>query len=524
MSRLREARAPGGRRRADRHAAGGRLPVHLLMIRGVFLKILLWFWVSLVLVAAHPRADHHRHHHAVRGARASLQRQRPDRPRPRGGGPARSRRNAPSVDRFFAELQHRTGIRAGAPERRRLRRSAAGRSRPTATVVATRALESGQTEMEADGQTAVKARAVTAADGRRYVLVATMPIGLLRLLHDAPSAQLFRLLAGPAHDGRSLLRPGPLRRASAGHAARGHPRSWRRATSRCAWRPAMGTRRDESSAELGRDFDAMAERAGGLDERRAPVAARHLARAALPARPAERGPRPRAPATHRRPAALDRIEREADRLNALIGQLLTLARLESGARDPARELVEVLAIVREVAEDADFEARGRRRAVQIVEAAERRGRRGRRAAAQRGRERASATRSVTPRTAPRSRSRCAGGTTTARRGEDLGPRPRRRRAPARAAVHLRAVLPRERGARAQRGRRGLGLTIAHRTVRLHGGAVSAANAPDGGLVVEIDLPRADGDLAAGAPRRPRLIPNTLYCRPAAPREVATPWR
>jgi two-component system sensor histidine kinase MtrB len=35
---------------------------------------------------------------------------------------------------------------------------------------------------------------------------------------------------------------------------------------------------------------------------------------------------------------------------------------------------------------------------------------------------------------------------------------------------------------------GLGLTIAHRTVRLHGGTVSAGNVPDGGLVVEIDLP------------------------------------
>lgn len=36
---------------------------------------------------------------------------------------------------------------------------------------------------------------------------------------------------------------------------------------------------------------------------------------------------------------------------------------------------------------------------------------------------------------------------------------------------------------------GLGLTIAQRTIRLHGGTVSAANAPDGGLVVEISLPR-----------------------------------
>jgi two-component system sensor histidine kinase CpxA len=37
---------------------------------------------------------------------------------------------------------------------------------------------------------------------------------------------------------------------------------------------------------------------------------------------------------------------------------------------------------------------------------------------------------------------------------------------------------------------GLGLTIAHRTIRLHGGTVRAANAPDGGLVVELALPAA----------------------------------
>jgi two-component system, OmpR family, sensor histidine kinase CpxA len=35
---------------------------------------------------------------------------------------------------------------------------------------------------------------------------------------------------------------------------------------------------------------------------------------------------------------------------------------------------------------------------------------------------------------------------------------------------------------------GLGLTIADRTIRLHGGTLRAANAPDGGLVVEVTLP------------------------------------
>jgi two-component system sensor histidine kinase CpxA len=35
---------------------------------------------------------------------------------------------------------------------------------------------------------------------------------------------------------------------------------------------------------------------------------------------------------------------------------------------------------------------------------------------------------------------------------------------------------------------GLGLTIVDRTIRLHGGSVHAANAPGGGLVVELTLP------------------------------------
>jgi two-component system, OmpR family, sensor histidine kinase CpxA len=38
------------------------------------------------------------------------------------------------------------------------------------------------------------------------------------------------------------------------------------------------------------------------------------------------------------------------------------------------------------------------------------------------------------------------------------------------------------------GGAGLGLTIVDRTIRLHGGTVRAANAPGGGLVVEVSLP------------------------------------
>jgi len=57
-----------------------------------------------------------------------------------------------------------------------------------------------------------------------------------------------------------------------------------------------------------------------------------------------------------------------------------------------------------------------------------------------------------------------------------------------------AVLPGEgstEDASRQTGGTGIGLAITERTVRLHNGTVSAANAPDGGLIVEIVLPIAD---------------------------------
>jgi len=37
---------------------------------------------------------------------------------------------------------------------------------------------------------------------------------------------------------------------------------------------------------------------------------------------------------------------------------------------------------------------------------------------------------------------------------------------------------------------GLGLAIADRAIAAHGGSIRARNAPDGGLVIEIDLPIA----------------------------------
>src|SRR5262249_35646515 len=65
--------------------------------------------------------------------------------------------------------------------------------------------------------------------------------------------------------------------------------------------------------------------------------------------------------------ALNRIEQEAERLNELVGQLLALTRLESGAeRVPAEtELLEEL--LQQVVDDANFEAKPLHKEVKIVD-------------------------------------------------------------------------------------------------------------------------------------------------------------
>jgi two-component system sensor histidine kinase CpxA len=167
---------------------------------------------------------------------------------------------------------------------------------------------------------------------------------------------------------------------------------------------------------------------------------------------------------------------------------LTLARLESGAREPAREMVEVLTIVREVAEDADFEARGRRRAVRIVEATEA-------SVVGDGDLLRSAVENVVRNAVRHTADGTAVEIAVRLLYVRLSPsvrisvRDHGGGVPDRALPYIfepfyRVSEAREHGS----GGVGLGLTIAHRTIRLHGGSVSAANATDGGLVVDIDLP------------------------------------
>ena len=65
-------------------------------------------------------------------------------------------------------------------------------------------------------------------------------------------------------------------------------------------------------------------------------------------------------------SALERIQREAEILNEMIGQLLALTRLESGAEEIRKVELDLESLVREVVKDADFEARARNRSVRLA--------------------------------------------------------------------------------------------------------------------------------------------------------------
>ena len=142
---------------------------------------------------------------------------------------------------------------------------------------------------------------------------------------------------------------------------------WRRAICRRASEPNRFPRGKDELTRLARDFDTMASRLEGLvtaqnrllgdvsHELRTP-----LTRLNLSLELARRGDEAK------REAALNRIERESQRLDELIRELLTLSRLENGL--PASKLNEPLdlaELAHEIAADADFEARGAGRGVRV---------------------------------------------------------------------------------------------------------------------------------------------------------------
>lgn len=244
--------------------------------------------------------------------------------------------------------------------------------------------------------------------------------------------------------------------------------------------------------DLARDFDHMAERMEGLvngqkrllldisHELRSPLTRLNLALELAKKRlQTEDG------------GNLARIVKESERLNALIGQLLSLTRSE-GYTAGAETLPVLLAdLMLEIAEDVDFETRNLGKGIKIMdlEALEVTGSREllRQAIENIVRNGAYYTR-------PDSRaevslfsrdSEVTGKRIAVLRIRDYGPGVPEAKLPHLTEPFFRVAEARDRNS----GGTGLGLSIAYQVVRQHGGTLSFANTPDrDGLIVEIYLP------------------------------------
>src|SRR5712672_1747923 len=333
-------------------------------------------------------------------------------------------------------------------------------------------------------------------DGKRYTLVLELPPGPRVFFgpHDIPglgltiavisSGLMCYLLAW------SMTSPVTRLRKAAQSLAAGD------LTARTG-APVRG--RHDEMTELMRDFDRMAERIEVLvdsqsrllkdvsHELRSPLARLSVALGLARQRAASEVDPEVAPELE---SSLNRIELEADRLNQLIQRLLTISRLETGTDGIRKARLSLRELVEHIAHDADYEGQGRNCRVSAeltddypVEA------------------NPDLLRSAIENVVRNAVRYTAQGTTVEIRlerrigdhGEDIlvrvldsGPG-----VPDDALEQIFRPFYRIDDARnRQTGGAGLGLSIADRAVRLHGGRVRASNRPEGGLEVEIRIPAA----------------------------------
>jgi two-component system OmpR family sensor kinase len=319
------------------------------------------------------------------------------------------------------------------------------------------------------------ARVVSAPTGERYLLIIDVlgkknPPVVLLIFGTLTSLAVSALLA------RYLARPIRNLRWAFDAAAEG------RLEARVL--PMMGRRRD-AIADLGRDFDRMAQRLQTLvsAQRNLLHDVSHELRSPLARLQAAIGLARQNP--EKLEVSLDRIEREATRLDHLLGETLTLARLESGTDNAALETIDLSDLVASIAEDARFEAEAVNRKVSTQVADE---------LIVRGR--ADLLHRAVENVVRNAIKYTAEGTTveiTLRGAAD----------PPRAVLTVTDCgpgVPQEElakifeafyraGARARTNGFGLGLAIAHRAVVEHGGSIIATNLDRrGGLRVQIELP------------------------------------
>ncbi|THF65192.1 HAMP domain-containing sensor histidine kinase [Pseudothauera rhizosphaerae] len=242
----------------------------------------------------------------------------------------------------------------------------------------------------------------------------------------------------------------------------------------------LANRHDEL-ASLGLDFDRMAERLQSLldsrqrllhdvsHELRSPLARLQAAADLVRQRP-ERGE-----------SFVDRVERETVRMDRLVGELLTLARLDAGMAEGLGGRVDLAELIARIAEDARLEGQPRHCAVDTA-VDEPLWVTGHRDLLHRMLE--NVVRNALRHSPDGCHIRIEAHADAARRAVLIGIADE---GPGVAEGDLERIFqPFQRGAAG--GGHGLGLAIVRRVAEAHGGSVQAANRPGGGLVVSITLP------------------------------------
>lgn len=247
--------------------------------------------------------------------------------------------------------------------------------------------------------------------------------------------------------------------------------------------PLLSGRRDEL-ADLGQAFDLMAGQLQQLlegqrrllhdvsHELRSPLARLQAATDLLAQQP------------ERAAEFIERIERESGRMDQLVGELLTLARLDASIAPRQRERVELAELVANVAEDAAFE--GQQRGCRILVE-------GNQGAVLHG-DRELLHRALENVVRNALRHSPDGGTVRITSQPEIRPGWLEIRVddegPGVPPAELEAIFApfmRSAGAQAHAGY-GLGLAITSRVMSLHGGRASAENRAGGGLSVRLTLP------------------------------------
>jgi two-component system sensor histidine kinase CpxA len=248
-------------------------------------------------------------------------------------------------------------------------------------------------------------------------------------------------------------------------------------------------RRRDAIGQLGRDFDLMARHIEALvtAQRRLLADISHELRSPLARQGVALGLAKRRGNEEVLPS-LERIAREASRMNEMIGQLLDLTQIESGTETIAPTAIDLKPLIEDIVQDADYEAQASNRSVKLVEKTD---------CVTHGSVEllSSAIENVVRNAVRHTASNTQVEVSLKSEGTNLlqsaliSVRDHGPGVPAPALKDIFRPFYRVEDARDRKtGGTGLGLAIATRAIELHGGTITAQNADQGGLLVEIRLP------------------------------------